>query len=80
MEREVLIGRLEVADKHANAAFDAWYPGEAGGTAIAETLTGANNPAGRLPVTFYASVNDLRAFTDYSMKARTYQYQRDYAV
>jgi beta-glucosidase len=65
---------VDYADKHANAVLDAWYPGEAGGTAIAETLTGANNPAGRLPLTFYNSVNDLPAFTDYSMKNRTYRY------
>ncbi|MGH7972932.1 MAG: glycoside hydrolase family 3 C-terminal domain-containing protein, partial [Limisphaerales bacterium] len=62
------------AEEHAAAILDAWYPGEAGGTAIAETLAGANNPAGRLPVTFYKSVGQLPPFADYSMKNRTYRY------
>jgi len=62
------------AAANANAILDAWYPGEEGGTAVAETLSGANNPAGRLPVTFYKSVDDLPPFTDYSMKNRTYRY------
>lgn len=58
----------------ADAILAAWYPGEAGGTAIAETLTGLNNPSGRLPVTFYKAVSDLPAFIDYGMKERTYRY------
>jgi beta-glucosidase len=62
------------ANQNANAILEAWYPGEEGGTAIAETLAGANNPAGRLPVTFYKSVNDIPPFEDYSMKGRTYRY------
>lgn len=62
------------ADKNANAILLAWYPGEEGGTAVAETLVGIYNPAGRLPVTFYRSVNDLPAFDDYRMNARTYRY------
>jgi beta-glucosidase len=62
------------AQEHANAILDAWYPGEGGGKAIADTLTGKSNPAGRLPVTFYASVDELPAFTDYSMQNRTYRY------
>jgi beta-glucosidase len=62
------------AQQNANAILEAWYPGEEGGTAIAETLSGTNNPAGRLPVTFYKSVNDLPPFDDYSMKGRTYRY------
>ncbi len=62
------------ASRNANAILDAWYPGEEGGTAIGETLIGANNPAGRLPVTFYTGVDGLPAFTDYSMKNRTYRY------
>jgi beta-glucosidase len=53
---------------------EAWYPGEEGGTAIAETLAGSNNPSGRLPVTFYASVDQLPPFEDYSMQNRTYRY------
>jgi beta-glucosidase len=62
------------AEQHANAILEAWYPGEAGGTAIAETLDGKNNPAGRLPVTFYKSIEQIPSFEDYSMKGRTYRY------
>jgi beta-glucosidase len=62
------------ANEHANAILDAWYPGEEGGTAIAQTLAGLNNPAGRLPVTFYKGVEQLPDFEDYSMKNRTYRY------
>jgi beta-glucosidase len=62
------------ANAHANAILDAWYPGEEGGTAVAQTLSGRNNPAGRLPVTFYKSVDQLPNFEDYSMKGRTYRY------
>jgi beta-glucosidase len=62
------------SNQNANAILEAWYPGEEGGTAIAETLAGVNNPAGRLPVTFYKSVDDLPPFEDYSMKGRTYRY------
>ncbi|WP_420237908.1 glycoside hydrolase family 3 C-terminal domain-containing protein [Telmatobacter bradus] len=65
---------LNWAKEHAGAILAAWYPGVEGGTAIARTLTGANNPAGRLPVTFYASLDGLPAFTDYSLKNRTYRY------
>ena len=62
------------AKEHANAILDAWYSGEEGGTAVAETLSGRNNPAGRLPVTFYTGVGQLPPFEDYSMKGRTYRY------
>jgi beta-glucosidase len=62
------------AKDHANAMIEAWYPGEEGGTAIAQTLSGKNNPAGRLPVTFYTGVEQLPHFEDYSMKGRTYRY------
>ena len=62
------------ARDHANAILDAWYPGEEGGAAVAETLSGRNNPAGRLPVTFYKDVSQLPPFEDYSMKGRTYRY------
>jgi beta-glucosidase len=58
----------------ARAVLEAWYPGEEGGTAIAETLSGQNNPGGRLPVTFYQSTGDLPPFDDYTMKNRTYRY------
>jgi beta-glucosidase len=59
---------------HANAIVEAWYSGEEGGAAIAETLSGKNNPAGRLPVTFYKDVHQLPHFENYSMKGRTYRY------
>jgi len=62
------------AKEHVNAIVDAWYPGEEGGTAVAETLSGKNNPAGRLPVTFYKDVSQLPNFQDYTMKGRTYRY------
>jgi beta-glucosidase len=65
---------LNWAKDHANAVLAAWYPGTEGGTAIRRTLDGTNNPAGRLPLTFYAGIDDLPAFTDYSMKNRTYRY------
>ena len=64
------------ANANANAILEAWYSGEEGGTAIAQTLAGANNPAGRLPVTFYENVDQLPAFEDYAMKNRTYRYFR----
>ena len=62
------------AEENANAMIETWYPGEEGGNAVAEVLWGKFNPAGRLPVTFYKSVNDLPAFEDYTMKGRTYRY------
>jgi beta-glucosidase len=62
------------AAQHAAAFLEAWYGGEAAGTAIAQTLAGDNNPAGRLPVTFYKSVDQIPAFEDYSMQGRTYKY------
>jgi len=62
------------AKAHANAILDAWYPGEEGGTAVAQTLSGTNNPSGRLPVTFYTGLDQLPPFEDYSMKGRTYRY------
>ena len=62
------------ANDHANAIVDAWYSGEEGGTAIAETLAGVNNPAGRLPVTFYKGTEQLPDFEDYAMQNRTYRY------
>jgi beta-glucosidase len=52
----------------------AWYPGEQGGRAVGEILFGDANPAGRLPITFYASTADLPDFEDYSMNNRTYRY------
>jgi beta-glucosidase len=65
---------LPWAKEHAAAILEAWYPGEEGGAAIARVLAGDANPAGRLPLTFYASDDQLPAFDDYSMKNRTYRY------
>ena len=62
------------AQEHAPAIVEAWYPGQAGGTAIADVLFGDYDPAGRLPVTFYKSVNDLPAFDDYRMAGHTYRF------
>jgi beta-glucosidase len=62
------------ANENANAILESWYSGEEGGTAIAETIAGVNNPAGRLPVTFYTGVSQLPIFEDYSMSNRTYRY------
>jgi beta-glucosidase len=62
------------ADEHLPAIIEAWYPGEEGGTAVAGLLAGDFSPSGRLPVTFYKSVDQLPAFDDYSMSKRTYRY------
>jgi beta-glucosidase len=56
------------------AILQSWYPGQFGGSAIADVLFGDYNPAGRLPVTFYKSVSDLPPFEDYTMQGRTYRY------
>jgi beta-glucosidase len=61
-------------DENVNAIIEAWYPGQAAGQAIADVIFGDYNPGGRLPVTFYKSVNDLPAFDDYTMDSRTYRY------
>ena len=62
------------ANDHAAAILEAWYPGEEGGAAVADVLSGDYNPAGRLPVTFYKSVAQLPPYTDYNMANRTYRY------
>jgi beta-glucosidase len=62
------------AKEHVNAILESWYAGEEGGAAVAETISGKNNPAGRLPVTFYTGVGQLPSFDDYSMNGRTYRY------
>lgn len=65
---------LNWANEHIPAIIQAWYPGQQGGTAIADVLFGDYNPAGRLPVTFYKSVDQLPPFEDYNMAGRTYRY------
>lgn len=62
------------ADANLSAILEAWYPGGQGGLAVAEAIAGDFSPAGRLPVTFYKSVDQLPAFDDYSMSKRTYRY------
>jgi beta-glucosidase len=87
MERIVALGKPTVlvlvngsalavnwADAHVPAIVEAWYGGQAAGTALADVLFGDYNPAGRLPVTFYRSVDDLPPFEDYSMRGRTYRF------
>lgn len=65
---------VESAKLRAAAILEAWYPGQEGGTAIAKVIAGDYNPGGRLPVTFYRSVEQLPPFEDYSLKNRTYRY------
>jgi len=62
------------AERHVNAIVEAWYPGQAAGSAIADVLFGDYNPAGRLPVTFYRSTDDLPPFDQYAMSGRTYRF------
>ncbi len=70
----VLASGSAIAQTGGNALLQAWYPGQAGGTALANILFGKVSPSGRLPVTFYKSVSDLPDFEDYAMKNRTYRY------
>ena len=65
---------LDATERKSAAVLEGWYPGEEGGHALADVLSGVANPSGRLPVTFYESSSDLPAFTDYSMANRTYRY------
>nr|WP_245747173.1 glycoside hydrolase family 3 protein [Frateuria terrea] len=65
---------LDWSQQHADAILAAWYPGQAGGTAIARVLAGDDDPGGRLPVTFYRATADLPPFTHYAMQGRTYRY------
>ena len=62
------------ADQNLPAIMQSWYPGEEGGTSVTDVLFGDFNPAGRLPVTFYKSADQLPLFEDYAMKGRTYKY------
>ncbi len=65
---------LQWAKDNAAAIVEAWYPGEEGGRAVANVLTGKADPGGRLPLTFYNSIADLPPFDNYDMKGRTYRY------
>ena len=65
---------LRTAEDHADAVLQVWYPGGRGGANVASVLFGETSPSGKLPVTFYETDKDLPAFTDYSMKGRTYRY------
>jgi beta-glucosidase len=64
-------------NENISSIVEAWYPGQAAGTAIADVLFGDYNPSGKLPVTFYKSVNQLPAFNNYNMTNRTYRYFKD---
>jgi beta-glucosidase len=68
-----LVPEIESCD----AILQAWYPGQAGGTAVANVLLGNYNPSGKLPVTFYKNVNQLPDFEDYNMKGRTYRFMTE---
>ncbi|MCI8501304.1 MAG: glycoside hydrolase family 3 protein [Oscillospiraceae bacterium] len=71
---------VNYADEHCDAILQTWYPGALGGVAAANILFGEVSPSGRLPVTFYRSVEELPEFTDYSMKNRTYRYMEKEAL
>ncbi len=71
---------LQYADGKAAAVLEAWYPGARGGKAVADILFGHCSPSGKLPVTFYRTLDGFPAFTDYSMKGRTYRYMTGEAL
>jgi beta-glucosidase len=65
---------ISAIEEYADAIILAWYPGEQGGSALADIIFGKVSPSGRLPITFYKSLNDLPDYTNYSMQGRTYRY------
>ena len=71
---------LSYADENCNGILQAWYPGARGGKAVADLLFGKVSPSGKLPVTFYRNLEGMPAFTDYSMKNRTYRYMESEAL
>ena len=71
---------LSLASEKCSAIIDIWYPGALGGKALADVLFGNTAPSGKLPVTFYKSLDTLPAYTDYSMKGRTYRYAEDESI
>lgn len=68
------------ADNNVPAIIQGWYPGAQGGRAIAEMIFGEYSPEGKLPITFYRSLEELPEFTDYSMEGRTYRYMKNEAL
>ena len=68
---------LNYASEHASAILDIWYPGARGGKAVADILFGNCTPTGKLPITFYSTLDGMPEYTDYSMKNRTYRYAED---
>lgn len=71
---------LSEAQEKAAAVLQLWYPGARGGKAVADILFGECSPSGKLPVTFYRSLDELPAFEDYSMRGRTYRYMEQEAL
>ena len=71
---------LNMAEERCAAVIQAWYPGSRGGQAVAEMIFGEFAPAGRLPITFYKTLEELPEFTDYNMTGRTYRYMKNDAL
>lgn len=71
---------LSFADEHCNGILQTWYPGARGGKAVADILFGKCSPSGKLPVTFYRSLDNMPEFTDYSMANRTYRFMKEEAL
>ncbi|ROR31421.1 beta-glucosidase [Mobilisporobacter senegalensis] len=71
---------LSFADEHCNGILQTWYPGARGGKAVADILFGKCSPSGKLPVTFYRTLDNMPEFTDYSMTNRTYRFMKEEAL